>query len=341
MCTAQVTDVTRALTRETPVYNVYSTIHYTDTSWDSDDFELTKAYVMAVFSELAYINTTEYDFEENIRYKIIPSLTRREMISRRWSINITAATPTLIEGFSEAFVVNRFVYLVYRTTRFVVVAVRGTDWYSDWLINFNIKKTGDYHRGFHKEARSAVGELKSAVQRAAQHRVGPSQIRSVYFTGHSMGGAVAAILAQIWDGPLCPRYPYIFASPRFAVSQSVQARKPYSYRIPGDLVPHLPPRRMGFADIAEAQIIPQDKEDQSGLATLSKWIFFGPKARAPHAMELYRHNIGRELANNISFLEANRKFAESYGDGSKIPVDFPHDIYIKSIEQHLDQRTMR
>jgi hypothetical protein len=344
MCTAQITDVSKALTKETPAYNIYSTIHHTDTEWDSDGFQLTKAYVMAVFSELAYINMVEYDFEKNDRYKIIPSLTQREMITRRWSIDITAATPSMIDGYSEVFVINRFVYLVYRTTRFVVVAVRGTEFFSfDWLINFNIKKNGAYHQGFYEEAQNAVGPLEQAVERAAEERIGPTEIRSVYFTGHSMGGAVAAILAQIWGGSLRPRFPYIFASPRFAVSlsMSIQARPPYSYRIPGDLVPHLPPQAMGFADIAGSQIIPQDKEDQSGLATLSKWMLLGPKAREPHSMEFYRQNVGRELERNIKFLEANRRYTESFGDDSHIPVNFPHDAYIQSINNYINNLAER
>jgi hypothetical protein len=200
----------------------------------------------------------------------------------------------------EAYETQSFVYLVFKTSQFLVIAVRGTVPSSlpDWRINFNAFKTpgkgGGYHCGFYGEARDSMPELEKLVNKLRGWSV------PLYFTGHSLGGAVASILAQIWPHSQPCMTPYVFGSPRFGSSRTVQVASPYTYVTPVDLVPHLPPRAMGFADAeGYTALVPADQPRLSGLATLLRWPTPGNGCTAPHAIEHYCRVLGTSIVEDL------------------------------------------
>jgi len=115
--------------------------------------------------------------------------------------------------------------------------------------------------------------------------------RPLYFTGHSLGGAVASVLSQIWSTPPAPLTPYVFGSARFA-TRAAAARQPrYAFVRPLDLVPHLPCRWMGYSDEgARIHLLPSGAKTGSGADAVSH-IFYHRNFE-PHAIESYRKLTG-------------------------------------------------
>jgi hypothetical protein len=111
---------------------------------------------------------------------------------------------------------------VFDFNRFIAVAVRGTmtrlnKILSDLTVDLDAKQywieSRAYHVGFYDDAKGALGALITAVG---------AQGKPVYFTGHSMGGAISGLLPSIWPKkePLRLMTPYTFASPRFGNDSS-------------------------------------------------------------------------------------------------------------------------
>jgi hypothetical protein len=96
--------------------------------------------------------------------------------------------------------------------------------------------------------------------------------RPLILTGHSLGGAISAILHTFWDGlqpelatqgtrPVCT---YTFAMPRFGDAEAVRhATNLYPIYHPGDWVPTLPPVAAGFADVDSEYALMDDGLDQT------------------------------------------------------------------------------
>jgi hypothetical protein len=189
--------VIEAFRGATPLSRLYSHINRLSNDWSSDQRARNKAYVFACFSELAYLHLAQHELPRRDRYKIFPSITLRDFIARNIRIDVRVVFPAVgdIEVI-EVIETQWFVYVVLKTTRFIVVAVRGTVSLEDWGINLNALKTqakdGGYHRGFYREAQSVLLALEQAIEQKAERTV------PLYFTGHSLGGAVAGTLATMW-----------------------------------------------------------------------------------------------------------------------------------------------
>ena len=145
-----------------------------------------------------------------------------------------------------------------------IVAVRGSALPANWLVNFDAaqvttdilladpRKGATVHRGWMEAA--------CEIARALQERV-PSLLhgaRSVFFVGHSLGGAVALLLATIWandsDGTRrsVDAYAVTFAAPKpgnvaFAKHcRDLLGKRVVSYICGLDAVPNLPPQPLGY-----------------------------------------------------------------------------------------------
>lgn len=178
--------------------------------------------------------------------------------------------------------------MVIRIPAACVIAVRGTHSLADVLLDLRATKIqttiGTLHTGFGQEATDALPRLQKLV----------GNDLPLYFTGHSMGAAVAAILPRIWTGSIRLMTPYLFASPRFAGRKSFTPRPSYSYVRPLDVIPYVPPSFFGYQDnIPAPQTVPSSARRHGwigcSLATL-KQLF------ATHSIEGYRVGLGREVA---------------------------------------------
>jgi hypothetical protein len=125
--------------------------------------------------------------------------------------------------------------------------------------------------------------------------------KPVYFTGHSMGGAISGLLPSIWrEGPaLRLMTPYTFASPRFGNEFVAETYKNYAYVRAADPVPHVPTRSMGYCSSGWPPTMLPTTD-----AWLSGWNVIGELARDPkaHKIEQYRKLVGEEA--NLPYFAA-------------------------------------
>ncbi|MGM4905204.1 lipase family protein [Tardiphaga sp. 866_E4_N2_1] len=236
-------DIIAAFRDATPMSRFYANIKRAGINWQENDQDLTKAYVMACFSELAYLHLTEIELAERDRYKIFdPSLAHRDFARRRLRFDLIEVMRAVADIEIRIIETSQFVYVIGFVQAFVVVAVRGTVTLRDWAMDFealkNHARNGFYHRGFSDEAELAMPLLRDAV----------GTRDPLYITGHSLGAAVASILTQTWPDQSVARTPYLFASPRFGTRAAASRLPRYSYLRPLDVVPHTPPRFFGYSD---------------------------------------------------------------------------------------------
>jgi hypothetical protein len=147
----------------------------------------------------------------------------------------------------------------------VVVAFRGTlpfDIHShptllDWLNDFNALPTaadgypGQVHTGF---LAALVTLWEGVVAEIAAQRVGPAATRPLLVTGHSKGGALAALAAwRLQTVTGIPTKVVTFAAPRSgngAFRDAYNAQIDHTrYEYADDIVPHLPASQGGFLDV--------------------------------------------------------------------------------------------
>lgn len=123
-------------------------------------------------------------------------------------------------------------YVTYKDNRFV--AFRGTE-FSKWsntkrVLNF-IPKKNPAGRKAHRGFVMAFADLKKLIDPLIFNP------KSVIFTGHSLGGALAILGAEHYEG-----FAVTFASPKVYFNENVKNKISHvGYRIKGDPVPLLPP----------------------------------------------------------------------------------------------------
>lgn len=131
----------------------------------------------------------------------------------------------------------------------LVLAFRGTSSTADWMANAMarqvkykyVKDAGWTHRGFTQIYSSMRAQVLSALNRMPAHK-------PLYVTGHSLGGALAALCSidvAANTAFTAPRL-YTYGSPRVGdpgFARCFAGSVPSSYRIANknDVVPHLPP----------------------------------------------------------------------------------------------------
>lgn len=88
---------------------------------------------------------------------------------------------------------NACVY-VFKNDKTIVFAFRGSDDIYDWMSNVHVSSTdaicGTVHSGFYKEYQKLASHF--------EHDINTAESRLIILTGHSLGGALAAIAACIY-----------------------------------------------------------------------------------------------------------------------------------------------
>lgn len=281
----------RNAAKYTPMAQLSRCLHLVRGAWHADERNPVKAYIFVCLSELAYLHLTDHELVERDRYKVfMPSTANAELRRVRMRIDLQLFGELGDFGV-QVFDTIDYIYVVMRVRGAWVVAVRGTHSLGDLLTDLRARKLttphGRFHKGFAREALIALPLLKQRIDNDWP----------IYFTGHSMGAAVAAILSHEWTGSNRVLTPYMYAVPRFA-DRSMSHRKPvYNYVRPWDMIPHVPPRALGYASTTERQVVVPSARKQRGVLLCT--LVTLDQAFATHSIEGYRAGLGREVAHLV------------------------------------------
>jgi len=276
-----------------------------------DDRNPVLRYICALFAELAYYHVPQSEVDDWKRAKLIPCESYQIIVQSGRGIDITMILQQLDLPRPFIAIDRGVVAFGVVLNRLLFIGFRGTQFLFDWKINFGANMApitgrfrsrgpfftcgiiGRFHSGFAEEAMRISSRISDAVR---DSNLG--DFDHVLLTGHSLGGAVAAI-AENFVG-LGPTSVCIFGSPRYGdVSSysSLPVGPPSQIRRPGDIVPTTPPRIFGYVDhpyvfSTNGEFYLDPAPYTWPLGDVARWIQFLVRRFEPHSIEAYRKELG-------------------------------------------------
>ena len=293
--------------------------------WDKNNFSHDKAFICGIISNLAYCHLSDFEFKSNDYVNLIPSdafyaIRKGEQSNFLTTLleNLDAEEPIIIERAGSVVVAIKYQDVIF-------VSMRGTENFRDWRVNLNFRKIepsryvrsdlkAKLHKGFYFEVDSFLSELmKEIIDRGWSDR-------KIYITGHSLGGALAAITyalrtngfhhfydEHLYSTEIFPNIIscYTFGMPRWGNEKAIEYFKsPYHIFVSNDIVPSIPPKFLGFDDCKtnfnlEDHAFNYISFDDGSLKSLIKGIksFLTLKKLEDHRIENYVENLFNKIKN--------------------------------------------
>jgi predicted lipase len=309
----------KKMSQELPIHEAWQHINSID--WHESGFDIKKAYVCALFSELTYYRIPDFELRDADRVNVIPCLAYQQAVREGRSLDFDQLMRSL--DFGQFFVVIRRYAIVVgvRTPNMIIIAIRGTKYLYDWGVNLRASKhiiRERYHFedfgevGFHSGFfRAVFGCFEPVSREIRKFNLGDQDATPIYVTGHSLGGALAAIMHVVWsrEYPKVHAFPgnilfaaktdasYTFGMPRYGDMRAVtQYATPYHLYNELDIVPTVPPKWLGFENcFSEFKLDGTSLQNVQGRESVrfASWLtrLMTGKGVANHAMEIYRERI--------------------------------------------------
>ncbi len=236
--------------------------------WSNPNVTKGKTFVCAVMANLAYARIGKNELDDRDNVNLIPSDTYYEVLK--------SGDDSLFESYIRAletenyFVIERSgsVLVSIKFNNVIFVSMRGTRGFhpADWRINLNAKKVAPYpldaskakvHSGFYLEVESFYQDLMREIKDKNWTDV------PIYFVGHSLGGALAALTyakrtaRDVWyyhhfedkhHNYSCIES-YTFGMPRWGNAAAISLfNSPQHFCVSNDSVPRLPPECLGYVN---------------------------------------------------------------------------------------------
>jgi hypothetical protein len=261
---------------------------------NAGEFDRLKNGASAIVAHLAYCAIGVDEKERRIRAKVVPCRVYQELLAGTDFDFIET-----LRGFDfvnvEVVRTRFYVAIIIPVRELLLVGIRGTQFAYDWLINLKIAKAkdrhGDYfHAGFLRESEELATVL---AERLRNRRAIEKKNLGIYFAGHSLGGAVAAVMTNWMGVEGC----YMFGAPRISNSKHTKWRyEPFATRRYLDIVPHCPPSALDYANFYDQRTTSGDgfvSADRLEMYFFASWLFDLAIKQYPknHSMERYRLEV--------------------------------------------------
>jgi triacylglycerol lipase len=218
--------------------------HALDKFTGGPDFSLDNARAMMWMSQLAY-ETAHQDKIDNVLKKW--SMDKRGFASNDPVSGLPPKSPCFVAAGGR---------------NATIVAFAGTDplKIEDWITDFSVgpPQPDLLHQGFHDAVETVWPKVKGVINSR------PSAEQPLFFTGHSLGGALAIVAAARAESDgIGATAIYTFGSPRTGGSKFKTAYAPLAERtfrlVDGDdIVAHVPLRLGGFCHVGRSLVCPSD-----------------------------------------------------------------------------------
>jgi hypothetical protein len=289
-----------------------------------DDRDAVVRYLCALVAELAYYYIPKWEIEGKKRVKLIPCDVYQKLAAKREEPIDLAAVLGDSDPTTSFVAIDRGVVAVgVVINKLLFIGFRGTQFLFDWRTNLRAKLvqvnarfrmrtpfisstiSGRLHSGFGEEAVRISARVADAIR---DSKMNIEEIDHVFLTGHSLGGAVAAISENFIK--VAPTSVCIFGTPRYAdlsAYVTLPVSPPAHIRRSGDAVPTVPPKAFGYADHPyefSTNGIPyiDPTPYASWLGDVLRWGKFLMGLLEPHSMESYRHEAGVKAGAEAALL---------------------------------------
>jgi hypothetical protein len=162
----------------------------------------------------------------------------------------------------------------------VVVSFRGTepkeieDWLTDLRYNYYPRRMGggNVHNGFWTAWRSVKSKVVDQLQTAVTNK------QTIWFTGHSLGAALATLAARDMPKNFKPTAVHTFGSPRCGSPQYAKAYNVHAKRFvnENDIVAHVPLQgifqKYKYCHVGQRQIMQPDGKITSSSAAWTRLL---------------------------------------------------------------------
>lgn len=273
-------------------------------SWKSDatSFDQLKSAALGIVAHLAYCDVDSEEIRYRYRAKVTPCEIYQRIIEGGEISNVVEILGRMDFVNCAVLRTRRYVALIVPAREMLLIGVRGTQFAYDWFYNLRAhKRRGNvlgsrsrFHAGFLAEAGSLAYQIQQYIQ--GRHATDGPATERVHLSGHSLGGAIAAILnATSWAGPtLSVESCYIYGAPRIASATALRhLRQPFPIRRTSDPVPHVPPKQLNYGDYTY-RIQPDgaffNESVGPELWNYAKWLLTlkGKRFIENHCIERYR-----------------------------------------------------
>ncbi|WP_421866460.1 lipase family protein [Marinobacter adhaerens] len=295
--------------------------------WSDFRFSWEKAFVNAVFANIAYSHIADFELENTDNVNLIPSSTYADSMKAYIESQTRVDIKELFNEFDaeiDNFVIEDRLGIasVVRINELLFISLRGTEFFniSDWRYNLYARKfsplfTYDNRIKFHKGFYEAVLAFKERLEREIIDRY-PDSIY-IYISGHSLGGAMAAILYGLWGMGIHHMHSswgsyrnmvgkgvqgaYTFGMPRYANSYATTFfPNPFHILNSRDLIPNVPPESLGYSNCTNNY--PLDKSLSMKVKYYGRFRYFKKigslilfKKTEHHSIENYVARINHQI----------------------------------------------
>lgn len=296
-------------------------------NWSNPAYDVKKAYVMSLFAALAYEFLFDFEINDLERIKVVPSFWFQQRAEQGLTVNSELLRKRLgleVVDFLEGEFAHYFIFWLRDV---IVIAVRGTvpTYLADLLADVKIMSqreclngstNGSFHRGFFSEVVKNISALNKKVEKFGVFEKPRKNGVKVYIAGHSLGGAVGAILHGFWSrnneiemiewNRICDRFAareddylshssYVFGTPRICDSKTLDVfRGSFCCRNRADPFPKTPPETSGYCDLPVVQWLEPVDPDIRNATALNIWLSNLRKYRevSNHFIDVYRRLVG-------------------------------------------------
>lgn len=227
---------------------------------DNSNFCWKKAYGCSLASLLSYDSVSEYEVKNQDRMKIIPCEYFIERLKSKTSVSMGEDEGFILQDDdSSIYVIEKddVIVTILRVVNDIFISVRGTALLHDFKTNLDFFKVREipnknfltkFHSGFFKAAKSCFYDVLTELDNSIKDKGSVN----IYVTGHSLGGAIAAIVFHFFNDRgfhhRMHNYKrhsiscYTFGMPRYGNKYALLLhRNPFHIHNLFDIVPSVPP----------------------------------------------------------------------------------------------------